>query len=80
MAQWRSVQRELIEAVLSANPKTVVVLINGGPIALEGGAATAPAILEAFYGGQLGGDAIVETLLGTHSPLLLPQSAFRYVC
>lgn len=58
------VQRELIEAVMAANNKTVVVLINGGPIALEGGAASAPAIIEAWYGGQLGGDAIVEALIG----------------
>ena len=57
-------QRELIEAVMAANKKTVVVLINGGPIALEGGAASAPAIMEAFYGGQLGGDAIVQALIG----------------
>ena len=40
------VQEELVAAVVGANPKTVVVLINGGPLAIESVKGTVPAIVE----------------------------------
>ena len=39
------VQEELVAAVVAANPKTVVVLINGGPLAIESVKETVPAII-----------------------------------
>ena len=54
-------QAALIAAVLAANPKTVVVLIHGG--ALDVSSVAAPAILDAHYPGQMGGDAVLATLL-----------------
>jgi len=56
-------QERLIQEVLAANPRTVVVLIHGGALAIEQTKATVPAILDAHYPGQLGGDAIWRTLL-----------------
>lgn len=44
------------------------VYLNGGPITSEWTSANVPAILEAFYPGELGGDAIVNTLLGVNNP------------
>jgi beta-glucosidase len=67
------VQELLVRAVLDAQPNTVVVLMNGGTISsdwmMSGEAGVgAPAILEAWYPGELGGDAIVNTLLGKANP------------
>lgn len=65
-------------AVLAANPRTVVVLLNGGPVASLAVADGVPAILEAFYPGQLGGDAIVDTLLGSNNPAgKLPYTGYH---
>lgn len=61
-------QEALVAAVLAANPNTVVVLINGGPLAIDRLQITVPAIVEAFYPGELGGDAIADVLLGVVSP------------
>eukprot|EP00038_Savillea_parva_P023364 m.40557 g.40557 ORF g.40557 m.40557 type:complete len:1020 (+) comp5998_c0_seq1:874-3933(+) len=56
-------QQALVDRVLAANPRTVVVLIHGGAIALEHVKATVPAILDAHYPGQQGGDALMRVLL-----------------
>jgi hypothetical protein len=57
-------QAELVKQVFAANPKTVVVLIHGGALAIEELVeAGVPAVLDAHYGGQMGGDAIWHTLL-----------------
>ena len=63
-------QLELLKQVYDVNPnKTILVLINGGAIDLtwpkESGL---PAIIEAFYPGELGGDAIYDVLFGNVSP------------
>ncbi len=57
----------LIEAVCGANPATVVVLSNGGPVEMEWAARPA-AIIEAYLGGQAGGSAIADVLLGVAEP------------
>lgn len=46
----------------------VLVLLNGGPVAIEWEAQNVPAILETFYGGALGGQAIVDVLMGAANP------------
>lgn len=60
-------QNELIKAVCQANPNTVVVLINGTPIAMPW-LDEVPAILEAYYPGQEGGNAIARILFGVVNP------------
>ena len=57
----------LVEAVLDVQPNTVVVLINGSAVAMPW-AARAPAIVEAWLGGQGGGGAIADVLLGRVNP------------
>lgn len=60
-------QLALLDDVLAANPNTVVVLSNGGVVALPF-ADRAPAILEAWLGGQAGGGAVADILFGRVNP------------
>jgi len=60
-------QNKLITAVARANPNTVVVLINGTPIAMPW-LNEVPSILEAYYPGQEGGNAIARVLFGGVNP------------
>ncbi|UQN09160.1 glycoside hydrolase family 3 protein [Deinococcus sp. QL22] len=61
-------QERLILAVASANPRTVVVLMSGGPIDTTAWETQVPAVLEAWYGGQAQGRAVAEVLLGDVNP------------
>ncbi len=61
-------QVELIKQVAAANPRTVVVLNNGAPLTLEPWIKDVPAVLEAWFPGQEGGDAIAAVLLGEVNP------------
>jgi beta-glucosidase len=60
-------QNKLIRAVARANPKTILVLINGTPVAMPW-IEEVPAILEAYYPGQEGGNAIARILFGAVNP------------
>lgn len=71
-------QDDLIDAVASANGKTVVVLETGNPVLMPW-QAKVPAILSAWYGGQRGGAAIARVLTGKvnpsgHLPVTFPAS------
>jgi beta-glucosidase len=57
----------LVEAVLEVQPRTVVVLLNGSAVAMPW-AERVPALLEGWLGGQGGGGAIAEALLGRVNP------------
>ncbi len=60
-------QDRLIETVARANPRTVIVLETGGPVLMPWIDETA-AVLEAWYPGQKGGEAIAEILSGAVNP------------
>ena len=60
-------QDRLVEAVTRANPRTAVVLETGGPVLMPWLEKTA-AVLEAWYPGQKGGEAIAEILSGAANP------------
>jgi beta-glucosidase len=60
-------QDALIAAVAEANPRTVVVLETGGPVLMPW-AQRVPAILEAWYPGTEGGQAIANLLFGRANP------------
>jgi beta-glucosidase len=72
------VQLKLLRSVLEANPKTVVVLLNGGPVSLApprfggGGpgprAMDIPAVLDMFWAGEEGGTAVADVLFGDYNP------------
>jgi beta-glucosidase len=61
-------QRDLINEVASVNPNIILVLVNGGPIALAGTEKKANAIVEAWYAGEFGGRAIADVLFGDVNP------------
>jgi beta-glucosidase len=61
-------QDALVQAVLGANPNTVVVLLGGGPIEVAPWAGQAKAIVEAWYPGMEGGNALAHILFGDVNP------------
>ena len=60
-------QNALVEAVLAANPRTIVVLVNGAPYVLPW-IDHVPAVLEGWLGGEAGPDAVARILLGEAEP------------
>ena len=61
-------QVALIQAVAKAQPKTVVVLNNGAPVAMSAWIDAVPAVLEGWMMGQAGGGAIADILFGLANP------------
>ena len=62
-------QRELMESILSLNnPRTVLVLINGGAVSLGSQRERIPAIIQAGYGGQAASEALADVLFGKYNP------------
>jgi beta-glucosidase len=62
------VQQEMLEAVAKTGKPMVVVLLNGSALAVNWAQQNARAILDAWYPGQAGGQAIAETLSGKNNP------------
>src|SRR6185503_14820061 len=60
-------QDALIEKVVAANPRTIVVLVSGAPVDMPW-IDRAPAVLEAWYAGMEGGHALARVLFGDVSP------------
>ena len=60
-------QDAVIEAVTAANPNAIVVLETGNPVAMPW-RDSVKAIIEAWYPGQAGGQAIAEILTGSVNP------------
>ncbi|MDP1026705.1 beta-glucosidase [Sphingomonas sp. KR1UV-12] len=60
-------QDDLIAAVAAANRRTAVVLETGGPVLMPW-LARVPAVLQAWYPGQRGGEAIANILFGVVNP------------
>jgi beta-glucosidase len=81
-------QDRLIDAVLAANPNTIVVNQSGSPVTMPW-ADRVPAILQAWYQGQEAGNALADVLFGfrnpsgklpvstIYSPLLCPIRAYN---
>jgi len=61
-------QVALIRTVAAANPRTVVVLQNGAPVAMSAWIEDVSAVVESWYGGQECGNAVAAVLLGDVNP------------
>ena len=61
-------QIDLIKQTTQENKNTIVVLINGSPIAMDDWIDKVPAIIEAWYAGLEGGNVIADILFGNINP------------
>lgn len=61
-------QEQLIEAVLEANPNTVLVVVAGSPVSMNKYAGRVKAIVWSYYNGMQGGKALAEVLFGKVNP------------
>jgi beta-glucosidase len=61
-------QEELLEAAVATGKPIVLVLLNGRPLDITWASHHVPAILEAWYPGTEGGDAVADLLLGDANP------------
>jgi len=61
-------QRDLLEAVAATGKPVVVVLMSGSAIAMQWSKQHAAALLEAWYPGEAGGEAIANVLTGKVDP------------
>jgi beta-glucosidase len=61
-------QQKLLEAVVATGKPVVLVLLNGRPLNISWAAGHVPAILEAWYPGTEGGNAIADILFRDANP------------
>ncbi len=61
-------QLELVQKVQATGTPTIVILINGRPLANPWISDNIPAILEAWIPGEMGGTAIADILFGDYNP------------
>ena len=61
-------QVELIQEVVKANPRTIVVMIAGSPLNMAAVDICSPAIVWAWLNGMEGGNALVDVLSGKVNP------------
>jgi len=63
-----SIQRNLLKALKQAGKKVIFVNCSGSAIALTPETETCDAILQAWYGGESGGQAVADVLFGDYNP------------
>jgi beta-glucosidase len=61
-------QDELIQRVVEANPRTIVVFLGGGPMEMGPWLSKVPAVMVAWYPGMEGGNALARVLFGDVNP------------
>ena len=62
------VQERLLEQVVATGKPVILVLLNGSALAITWAQEHVPAIVEAWYPGQAGGQAIADVLFGDYNP------------
>ncbi|MDZ7264574.1 MAG: glycoside hydrolase family 3 C-terminal domain-containing protein [candidate division KSB1 bacterium] len=72
-------QEQLIKAVSATGKPTIVVLMTGSAVTMQHWVQDVPAIIEAWYPGEEGGNAIADVLFGDYNPggklpITFPQS------
>nr|WP_199671377.1 glycoside hydrolase family 3 C-terminal domain-containing protein [Salinisphaera sp. Q1T1-3] len=67
-AELPEYQSDLIQNLSRANPNTVVLIHAGGGVKMMPWAENAGAIIQAWYPGQLGGQALAEIIYGDVNP------------
>jgi beta-glucosidase len=62
------IQEQMLEAVVATGKPVVLVLENGRPLDISWASEHVPAILEAWYPGTEGGNAVADVLFGEVNP------------
>ena len=71
-------QQKMLEAVKATGKKLVVVYMTGGAISDPWVSENADAVVQAWYPGEAGGEAIANTLTGKNNPAgRLPYTIYR---
>ena len=78
-------QSELVKAIHATGKPVIVILIQGKPFSIPWMKENIPAIIEAWYPGEMGGLSIAEILLGIINPsgkipVSFPQSVGHLPC
>lgn len=63
-----AIQRQMLKALKSSGKKVVLVNCSGSAIGLESETQSCDAILQAWYPGEAGGQAVAEVLFGDYNP------------
>lgn len=66
--QLPKVQKELLKQLHATGKPVILVLLNGSALAVTWEDENLAAIVEAWYPGELGGDAIADVLFGDYNP------------
>ncbi|MBE6218377.1 MAG: glycosyl hydrolase [Bacteroidales bacterium] len=72
------VQRQTLKALHATGKPVVLVLMTGSAVGLGWESENLPAIVNAWYGGQRGGEAVADVLFGDYNPAgRLPVTFYR---
>lgn len=63
-----TIQKDLIKKLKETGKPVVLVLLNGSPLEVNVENESLPAIVEAWYPGEEGGNAIADVLFGDYNP------------
>ena len=63
-----AIQRQMLKALKASGKKVILVNCSGSAIGLEPETNSCDAILQAWYPGQAGGQAVAEVLFGDYNP------------
>lgn len=75
-----SPQERLLQELHALGKPMILVLLNGSALAINWAAEHIPAIVEAWYPGEAGGDALADVLFGDFNPAgRLPVTFYRSV-
>ncbi len=73
-------QTDLLKLIAASGKPSVTVVLNGSALALNYAEEHSNAVLEAWYPGEFGGEAIARTLVGKNNPAgRLPVTFYRSV-
>lgn len=71
-------QEEFLKSLKAVNPNVVLVLVAGNSLSLNWEDENLPAIVESWYGGEFGGQAVAEVLFGDCNPSgKLPMTFYK---
>ncbi|MHA1843582.1 MAG: glycoside hydrolase family 3 C-terminal domain-containing protein, partial [Promethearchaeota archaeon] len=62
------VQEQLLKELISLKKPIILVLMNGGALSINFAKTNIPAIIEGWYPGEQGGNAIADVIFGNYNP------------